>query len=315
MAAIEVRNLTKRFNGFAAVDNVTFSMPLEKPEILCLAGESGSGKTTIGRLILGFYKPTSGEILYKGKNIKNMNRREMRMYRREVQAVFQDPFASFNPLYTVDHALLTPILKFNLANSKEEARNLMFKSLESVGLDAESVLGKYPRELSGGQRQRIMLARALLIKPRLIIADEPVSMIDASLRADILNVMKDMKDKWNISFIYITHDLSTANYISDEIIVLFSGSIMEKGPIDKVIEEPLHPYVQLLISSIPIPNPKMRWTDKIELSKREVSSEAISIKGCKFYSRCPRRMKKCSEEKPALRDVGSGHCVACFLYQ
>ena len=320
---LEVKHLTKVFSigtflrkgKLVAVDNVSFSIPADKPMILTLAGESGSGKTTTARLILGFIKPTSGEVLYRGKDIQKMNREEWKRYRKEVQAVFQDPYGAFNPVHKVDHVLRTPIRKFHLASSKEEESELISKALEMVGLRAEEVLGKYPHQLSGGQRQRIMLARAFLLRPKLIVADEPVSMIDASLRAGILNIMLNMRRKGSVSFIYITHDLSTAYYVSDEILIMYLGSVMEAGPVDLVIKEPLHPYVQLLLSSVPIPDPTHRWRGEIKLPAMELSRRIELMEGCKFYDRCPRRMPQCAKKRPELIDLGDGHKVACFLYE
>ncbi|RLF22032.1 MAG: ABC transporter ATP-binding protein [Thermoprotei archaeon] len=320
MNLIEVKDLTKKFplgrwtkRTLTAVDRVSFSIPEKPPKIITLAGESGSGKTTTARLILGFIKPTSGRVLWRGRDIWKLDKKGWKQYRKEVQAVFQDPYSAFNPLFKVDRVLTIPLKKFGLASTDEEAYEMACKALEIVGLRPEEVLGKYPHQLSGGERQRIMLARAFLLKPKLIIADEPVSMIDASLRASILNIMFDFKDKWGVSFLYITHDLSTAYYISDEIIIMYRGSIMEMGPVDDVIEDPMHPYVRLLIESIPIPDPSKRWMERIILPKVELS-RVVEIKGCKFYDRCPKRMPMCAERMPKLIEVERGRRVACFLY-
>lgn len=319
---IEVRNLTKIFETgvlrkkrkVLAVDRVSFDIPANKPTVLTLAGESGSGKTTIARLILGFTKPTSGEILYRHKNASMMDKEEWMRYRRDVQAVFQDPYGALNPFHKVDRILTVPLRKFRLAGSREEEQEFMAKALETVGLKVEDVRGKYPHQLSGGERQRIMLARAFSLKPRLIVTDEPVSMVDASLRADVLNIILNMKRNGNTSFLYITHDLSTARYVSDNIIIMYLGSMMEMGSIDDVILNPLHPYVQLLLSSVPNPDPDMRWKDRIELPRMELNAQAVHIRGCKFYSRCLKGRDKCAKEKPKLINI-DGKLVACFLYE
>ena len=318
---LEVRRLTKVFSSggllskrrIVAVDDVSFTMPSAKPVVLTLAGESGSGKTTIARLILGFLNPTSGKILYQGRDVSEMSGKEWMKNRKEVQAVFQDPFGAFNPLHKVDRVLFIPVRKFHLANSKDRTFDLISKSLEVVGLRADEILGKYPHQLSGGQRQRIMLARAFLIRPKLIVADEPVSMIDASLRANILNVMLSLREKWKMSFLYITHDLSTARHVSDNIIVLYQGSVVEMGPVDKIATAPSHPYVQLLIDSVPIPDPEKRWQDRIELPQMELTSQSQEWRGCKFYSRCPKRSEVCAEERPNLTEMDSNHWAACHL--
>ncbi|MEM1516406.1 MAG: ABC transporter ATP-binding protein [Thermofilum sp.] len=316
---LELRNVTKIFSTgvlffrqrIVAVDDVSFRIPGERPVVFTLAGESGSGKTTIARLILGFLKPDKGDIVYRGRNLTAFSSKDWNWYRREVQAVFQDPYAAYNPIYTVDRVLFTPLKKYRLTFSDSEASEMVAKALESVGLRPEEILGRYPYELSGGQRQRVLLARSLLLKPRLIIADEPVSMLDASLRAEVLNLMLDLKNKVGVSFLYITHDLSTASYISDFLAIMYRGVLVETGPIDEVIEEPLHPYTKLLLDSIPVPDPNKRWTSRVVLPPREYTEEKRM--GCKFYDRCLLRMNICKDNVPPPKIINS-RVVRCFLY-
>ena len=323
---LEVANLTKVFSTggvfrkgvLKAVDDVNFNLSAEEPKIACLAGESGSGKTTIARIVLDLIKPTFGEIKYKGKDIHKMNRGEYGTYRREVQAVFQDPFGAYNPFYRVSHILKVPIKKFNLASSQGDSTKKIDEAFRMVGLTSEEVLEKYPHELSGGQRQRVMLARIFLMRPTIIVADEPVSMIDTSLRAEILNIILDFKKRYGVSLLYITHDLAVANYLCEEIMILYLGEIVEKGRTDVVIKTPRHPYTQLLISAIPIPNPKSRWTKETKLDAADteyITSYGLAkYPGCKFYDRCPHAMDICKGTSPQVIDVGSGHQVACHLY-
>jgi peptide/nickel transport system ATP-binding protein len=263
---LEIRNVTKVYqrgllSSHAKVALRDFSLTLkdDEPTILTVAGESGSGKTTLAMLVLGFITPTTGEILYKGKNITSLRGPDRIAYRREVQAVFQDPFAVFNPFYTVDHLLTVPIRQFKLAKSGKDARNKMDEALTAVGLRPEDVLGRFPHQLSGGQRQRINVARALLLKPRLLIADEPVSMVDASLRANILESLKNLHRDHGVTIIYITHDLTTAYHVADSITVLYRGDVVEKGDVETVIRNPQHSYTQLLVDSIPWPNLDQKW--------------------------------------------------------
>ena len=263
---LEIRNVTKVYqrgllSSTAKVALRDFSLTLkeDEPSILTVAGESGSGKTTLAMLVLGFITPTTGEIIYRGKNINALEGHERMAYRREVQAVFQDPFAVFNPFYTVDHLLTVPIKQFKLAKSKADARNRMDEALTAVGLRPEDVLGRFPHQLSGGQRQRINVARALLLKPRLLIADEPVSMVDASLRANILESLRNMHRDHGVTIIYITHDLTTAYHVADTITVLYRGDVVEKGDVESVIRNPQHAYTRLLVDSIPWPNLDQKW--------------------------------------------------------
>jgi len=263
---LEIRNVTKVYqrgllSSHAKIALKEFSLTLkeDEPSIMTVAGESGSGKTTLAMLLLGFITPTTGEILYRGQNITSLRGPDRLAYRREVQAVFQDPFAVFNPFYTVDHLLTVPIKQFKLAKSGRDARNKMDEALTAVGLRPEDVLGRFPHQLSGGQRQRINVARALLLKPRLLIADEPVSMVDASLRANILESLKNLHRDHGVTIIYITHDLTTAYHVADTITVLYRGDVVEKGDVESVIRNPQHSYTQLLVDSIPWPNLDQKW--------------------------------------------------------
>ena len=264
---LQLNNVTKVFGGgffsrtppTIAVNNVSMEVDAKEPEILTVAGESGSGKTTLSKLMLGSIKPSTGEILYKAKNIDTLNKVERLSFMKDVQPIFQDPFASYNPFYKVDHVLYTPVKNFKLAKTSEQMRVMVEESLKQVGLRPDEILGRHPHQLSGGQRQRIMVARALLMKPGLILADEPVSMVDASLRATILENISELKNSLGISVVYITHDLTTAYQISDSIMIMFGGFVMEYGSVDKVIHNPQHAYTKLLLESIPQPDPTSIW--------------------------------------------------------
>ena len=284
----------------------------DEPSIIAIAGESGSGKTTLVRLGLGMVKPTGGNVIYKGQDLWTMSRPQRRDYRREVQAIFQDPFAVYNPFYTIDRLLNTPMRTFKLAKNREHARQLMEDALEKVGLRAGEVLGRYPHQLSGGQRQRIVVARSLLLEPKLIVADEPVSMIDASLRANILTKLKELRDEFGISILYITHDLATAHQISDKIMILYRGRVVEVGDASTVIQHPQHPYTQLLVSSIPRPDPEKRWEGRVDIPLEELTPGADRA-GCLFRHRCPHAMAEC-EVRPQHYAGGYGQSVACYLY-
>lgn len=319
---LEIRNTTKIFGGgflqsspqTIAVQDFDLTIAKEPATITTIAGESGSGKTTLANLILGFISLTSGQILYKGHDIATMDERQKHEYRREVQAVFQDPYAVYNPFYRVKHIFDLVIKHFKLAENKQEARELIEHALNVVGMRGEEVLEKYPHQLSGGQRQRMMVARAYMLRPRLIVADEPVSMVDASLRAMILDIMLRLRDEENISFLYITHDLSTSYQIGDKIHILYQGLVTEKGDTSKVIEHPHHPYVQELIDSIPVPDPNEKWDTTISLpSEEELRAHVES--GCRFYPRCPHRMDHCLTKYPPLYRIdGLDHQAACYLY-
>jgi oligopeptide/dipeptide ABC transporter ATP-binding protein len=313
---IELRGVSKVYSrglinarSTVALQPVSLELREDEPTILTIAGESGSGKTTMAMLLLGFIRPTTGQIIYRGKDVAALNAEERHAFRREVQAVFQDPFAVFNPFYTVDHLLSVPIKKFNLAKTPREARAKMEEALTAVGLRPEDVLGRFPHQVSGGQRQRINVARALLLKPRLLIADEPVSMVDASLRANILETLRNLQRDHGVSIIYITHDLTTAYHIAKSIIVLYRGAVMEAGDVDTVIKNPQHPYTQLLIDSIPWPDLDRRWGE--HPIKARLSDDKSD--GCRFFSRCPVAMDRCVTQPP-LFQLDQSHAAACYLH-
>src|SRR5438552_9319734 len=253
-----------------ALQDFSLTVTADAPSITAIVGESGSGKTTMARLALGLETPSSGRVLYEGKDLSRLSGAEWRGFRRSVQAIFQDPFGVYNSFYKVDHVLETPLRKFKLASSRDEMRRLMEQALRQVGLAPEHTLGRYPHQLSGGQRQRTMVARTLLLRPRVIVADEPVSMIDASLRATVLGNLLELKRQFGISLVYITHDLTTAYQISDQIIVLYQGDVVEAGDPEQIVRAPQHPYTQLLIRSIPEPDPDQHWgEDDMDLDEEE----------------------------------------------
>jgi peptide/nickel transport system ATP-binding protein len=282
--------------------------------VTVIAGESGSGKTTLANLLLGIVEPTSGEILYRGKNPAKMSSAEHMAFRREVQVIFQDPFEAYNPFHKVDRVLRMPLRKFKLAGSEAEARKLVDRALDLVGLRPEDTLGRYPHQLSGGQRQRIMVARALLLQPRIIIADEPVSMVDASLRASILESLLRLTRDLGISLVYITHDLTTAYQVGDTAIILYRGAIAELGSVDLVIKNPQHPYTRLLVDSIPRANPEQRWGRDTVIAPRDDETDVARV-GCRFALRCPSAMPECREHEPPVFRTDDRRGVACFLYR
>ncbi len=315
---LELRGVTKVYSrgllsrsSTTALNNVSLTLDEDSPTILTVAGESGSGKTTLAMLLLGFIPPTSGQILYRGQDISKLRGDDKLVFRREVQAVFQDPFAVFNPFYTVDHLLTVPIERFKLAKSKTDARAKMDEALNAVGLRPEDILGRFPHQLSGGQRQRINVARALLLRPKLLVADEPVSMVDASLRANILETLRNLQKNYGVSIIYITHDLTTAFHIAKSIMVLYKGEIMEAGDVDTVIKRPQHPYTKLLIDSIPWPDLDRRWGETEIKAKESDLSENLT--GCKFAPRCPFVMASCATPPPLFR-TETHQAASCYLY-
>ena len=318
-ALLEAQEVTKIFGGgllhkrrTVALENFSLAIDNHPPSITAIVGESGSGKTTAARLLLGLTRPTRGTVRYAGKDIWSMPAREWRTFRRDVQVIFQDPYEVYNPFYKVDHVLETPVNNFRLAPSKEKARALIEETLNAVGLRPEETLGRFPHQLSGGQRQRVMVARALLMRPRLIIADEPVSMVDASLRATILGSLVALNKQYGISLIYITHDLTTAYQISENIIVLYRGSVAEAGSVERVVQDPKHPYTQLLIGSIPMPDPSHPW--RAEQGGAELPAKP-TVNSCRFADRCPHAMPVCIENRPPLFQVNGDRVAACFLHR
>lgn len=322
MASIlELRDVTKVFllgSGLlrariVAVDGVTFSVG--RAEIFGLAGESGCGKTTTAKLILGFEEPTSGEILWRRRDGTQVSLRRLGQRERfglgGLQAVFQNPFETFNPLRLVEQYFFETLRNYGLARHKREAMERIGTALQAVGLSYGEVKGRYPAEFSGGQLQRISIARSLLTRPSLLIADEPVSMVDASLRISIVNLFSKLREEMGMSVLYITHDLATAYYVCDRIAIMFRGNIVEAGEVERVLMEPRHPYTRLLRESIPEADPTKRWRGKARLS--ELEREEYLRRGCRFAGRCPHATERCMEERPPLLPV-NGREVRCFLY-
>ena len=316
---LHAEKLTKIFDvrqgfssrAFHAVDDASFTLNSERPEIFSVAGESGSGKSTLAKMILGMEASSAGTLTYKGKAIANLKNRDKRnWFYREVQPVFQDPFAAFSPLKRIDHYLYETAANYKITR-RSSADAYIDGVLNEVGLTLTEIKGRYPNELSGGQAQRVAIARALITKPSLLIADEPVSMLDASLRMSIVNMFRKLKEDNGVSIVYITHDLATAYYSADRIAVMLRGWIVEMGPVETVLGKPLHPYTQNLKDAIPQADPDKLWDKRSNLSDLEV--DEYSRTGCRFAGRCPAVMERCRHEVPpdVLQD---GRQVKCFLY-
>lgn len=317
-ALLQARRVTKSFGGglldkreVTAVRDVSLTLGDDPPRITSVVGETGSGKTTLARLLLGLVTPSVGQVLYRGAELGKLRSRQRRSFLRDVQVIFQDPYEVFNPFYTVDHVLHTPIAKFHLAGSRREARRLVDETLETVGLRREETLGRHPHELSGGQRQRVMIGRALLVGPKVMIADEPVSMLDASLRASVLGTLRKLNEELGISILYITHDLTTAYQISHNIIVLYRGKVVETGEVKGIVRRPEHPYTQLLVRSIPLPDPDRPWGAQPEPRRRQRDGD----RGCPFLPRCPMAESICESEAPPLFRSERRRASACYVYR
>ena len=316
---IEAANISKRFaggfgrEGTLALAGLSLAIDAERPSIVAVVGESGSGKTTLARLMLGLVEPTEGDVRYRGTELRRLGRAGKRAFRRDVQAVFQDPYGVYNPFYRVDHVLTVPVRRFGLAATRSETRDLIGEALRAVGLRPEEILGRYPHQLSGGQRQRVMVARALLPKPKLIVADEPVSMVDASLRATILGSLRKLTDEHGISILYITHDLATAYQVSDAILVLYRAHLAEAGDVERVVRVPQHPYTQLLVSAIPRAHAARDWlVQENEAPRKNVT---VTADGCPFAGRCPHAAEICVAALPPLYRTEPRRAVACVQYR
>ena len=317
---LEARDIHVAFGGGfgggkrkLALAGVSLAIPAEPATTTALVGESGSGKTTLARLLLGLRAPSAGSVAYDGVELAAMTKTQHMKFRREVQSIFQDPFDVYNPFYRVDRALMMPLLRFGLASSRAEAGSRIDAALETVGLRPAETRGRYPHQLSGGQRQRVMIARALLLEPRVILADEPVSMVDASLRATILETLHKLKTERGIALVYVTHDLATAYQIADRVVVLYAGTIVEAGDAEQVIKHPKHPYTQALIAAIPEPDPSQPWGLEPNAAPPTAAS-ATEQGGCPYAPRCAHAMAACRARVPELRRI-DGQDVACVLYE
>jgi len=289
-----------------AVDGVSFDV--KRGETLALVGESGCGKTTTGRLVLRLLEPDEGEIIFDGVDITHMSMKELRPFRRRMQMIYQDPYASLNPRKPIGEAIAEPLIVHGLAE-KEEAKEQAMKMLERVGLTpAEDFYDRIPSQLSGGQRQRVVIARAMILKPEFVVADEPVSMIDVSMRASILELLKGFQEEYGLAMIFITHDLSVARLVADKIAVMYLGKIIEYGPVDKVLRDPRHPYTAALATAAP--SITMRRRKRLDI-KGEIADPRNLPSGCRFHPRCPYAREDCASREPELREMGDGRLAAC----
>ena len=311
---IETRALKKYFRTpkgpLHAVDSV--DLTIKKGQTLGVVGESGCGKSTLGRTILRLIEPTSGEVFFRGNNILSYNKVQMKEIRKSMQMIFQDPYASLNPRMSVSDIIAEPIKVCNLARNKQDMEDRVFSLMETVGL-AERFVNTYPHELDGGRRQRIGIARALAVDPEFIVCDEPVSALDVSIQAQILNLMMDLQEQRGLTYMFITHDLSVVKHISTEIAVMYLGQCVERCPSDELFEKPLHPYTQALLDAIPIPDISER-NKQSKIIKGEVTNPVNPKPGCRFASRCPFAKPECTAENLPLKEVSPGHFVSCVLH-
>ena len=313
---LEIKNVSKIFRiggmirgkKLVAVDDVSLSIDSDKPVILSIVGESGCGKSTLCKMVLRLHQPDMGDITLLGRSYKDKKGYDPKQFRLDVQPIFQNPYESFSARKTVDSYLYNTALRLGIAKNRAEADQKVDEALKSVGMSLAVVKGKYPTQFSGGELQRVSIARALITQPKLIIADEPVAAIDASMKMNIVNLFKDLKEKYNVSFIYITHDLSTAYYVSDYIATLYRGCLIEYGPAKEIMDEPAHPYTELLMNAVPRVGDK--W--KEDLVMPDMEDKEFSIKYCKFAPRCPYATDECRKERPKETYLSDERKVLCY---
>ena len=310
---LEVEGLKKYFKTpkgmLHAVDNVTFS--IRPGKTLGVVGESGCGKSTTGRAILRLIEPTAGSVRFEGQDILALNKEEMRRMRQKMQIIFQDPYSSIDPRMTISDIIEEPLKLHKLCGSRKEREDRVDRMMETVGI-ASRLVNSYPHELDGGRRQRVGIARALILNPSFVVCDEPVSALDVSIQAQILNLMQDLQEKYHLTYMFITHNLSVVNHLADDIAVMYLGQIVEKAPAVELFEHPQHPYTKALLSAIPIPN--IRKKQEAQHIKGEISSPVEPPDECRFAARCPYASERCRQAAPQLRDLGNEHFAACCLF-